>query len=78
VVRLTEPDFALVECFATGNQCVLTRCCKLAGVMSEAAASFQATLDRYTLADILLEPSDFFGGPPPSRQREPGALESAS
>lgn len=69
VVRLTEPDFALVECFSTGNQCILTRCCKLAGVMSEAAASFQATLDRYTLADIALDPEDFFGGPLPTRQR---------
>jgi Rrf2 family nitric oxide-sensitive transcriptional repressor len=74
VVRLTEPDFALVECFATGNQCVLTRCCKLAGVMSEAAASFQATLDRYTLADILLGPDDFRGGPLPARQREERAI----
>ncbi|MCO5148146.1 MAG: Rrf2 family transcriptional regulator [Aquamicrobium sp.] len=70
VIRLTEPDFSLVECFATGNQCVLTRCCKLAGVMSEAAASFQATLDRYTLADIALTPGDFFGSPVPARQRE--------
>lgn len=59
VIRLTEPDFALVECFATGNQCVLTRCCKLAGMLDEAMASFQNTLDRYTLADIVLAPQDF-------------------
>jgi len=38
VVRLTVPDFALVECFATGNQCVLTGVCRLSGVLSEAAA----------------------------------------
>lgn len=67
VVRLTEPDFALVECFATGNQCVLTRVCRLSGVLSEAAASFQTTLDRYTLADIALRPQDFRAGPPPAR-----------
>jgi len=65
VVRLTEPDFALVECFATGNQCVLTRTCRLSGVLGEAAAAFQSTLDRYTLADIVLTPADFFGGPVP-------------
>jgi Rrf2 family nitric oxide-sensitive transcriptional repressor len=59
VIRLTEPDFALVECFATGNQCVITRCCKLAGMLDEAMASFQNTLDRYTLADIVLTPQDF-------------------
>ncbi|MBN9038917.1 MAG: Rrf2 family transcriptional regulator [Rhizobiales bacterium] len=67
VVRLTEPDFALVECFATGNQCVLTGVCRLSGVLSEAAASFQTTLDRYTLADIALRPQDFRAGPPPAR-----------
>lgn len=59
VIRLTEPDFALVECFATGDQCVLTRCCKLSVVLADAMASFQATLDRYTLADIALAPLDF-------------------
>jgi Rrf2 family nitric oxide-sensitive transcriptional repressor len=64
VIRMTEPDFALVECFATGNQCVLTRCCKLSGMLREAMASFLATLDRYTLADMMLEPSDFNMGLP--------------
>lgn len=66
VVRLTEPDFALVECFATGNQCVLTGCCKLSGMFGDAMASFQNTLDRYTLADIALMPKDFVGGLPAS------------
>ncbi|RWB97295.1 MAG: Rrf2 family transcriptional regulator [Mesorhizobium sp.] len=66
VVRLTEPDFALVECFATGNQCVLTGCCKLSGMFGDAMASFQTTLDRYTLADIALMPKDFVGGLPAS------------
>lgn len=67
VIRLTEPDFSLVECFATGNECVLTRSCKLSGVLSEAMASFHATLDRYTLADIALAPQDFLGGAFPTR-----------
>ncbi|MBZ9708548.1 Rrf2 family transcriptional regulator [Mesorhizobium sp. ESP7-2] len=63
VVRLTEPDFALVECFATGNKCALTATCKLSGMFGEAIASFQSTLDRYTLADIMLMPKDFLGSP---------------
>ena len=68
VVRLTEPDFALVECFATGNQCVLTSFCKLSGMFGEAMTSFQDTLDRYTLADVTPVPQDFLGGPlPPPR-----------
>ena len=60
VLRLTEPDFALVECFATGNQCVITRSCKLSQLLLEAVAAFQAIVDRHTLADILLTSDDFF------------------
>ncbi|MAM93466.1 Rrf2 family transcriptional regulator [Parvibaculum sp.] len=65
VVRTTEPDFALVECFATGNQCVLTRKCELASVLNEALVSFVTTLDRYTLADIILQKKNFRRVPPP-------------
>lgn len=59
VLRLTEPDFALVECLATGNQCVITRSCKLSGLLTKAVDAFQTTLDRHTLADIVLTPHDF-------------------
>lgn len=75
VMRLTEPDFALVECFSTGNQCVLTNCCKLSGVLNEALASFHRTLDSYTLADIVLNPTDFF--PVGHRAGKSLALEAA-
>ena len=66
VVRTTEPDFALVECFSTGNQCVITGCCKLQGVLGEALQAFLAVLDRHTLASIALKPRDF---PKPARAR---------
>lgn len=59
VVRATEPDFALVECFATGSQCIITNSCRLPQVLNEALGSFIATLDRYTLADIMLTRRDF-------------------
>ena len=59
VVRATEPDFALVECFAASNQCLVTPNCRLRGVLHEALAAFAATLDRYTLADLMLRPEDF-------------------
>ncbi len=59
VVRATEPDFALVECLSSGNQCVISGCCLLPAVMREALAAFLATLDRYTLASIALRPRDF-------------------
>lgn len=59
VVRATEPDFALVECFSSSNRCVITRRCGLKGVIHEALDAFTATLDRYTLADVMLRPRDF-------------------
>lgn len=34
--QITEPDFALVECFAAGNRCVIMSCCRLQGVLAEA------------------------------------------
>ena len=40
VVRATEPGFALVECFATGDQCVISGCCRLPGVLNEALDAF--------------------------------------
>jgi Rrf2 family nitric oxide-sensitive transcriptional repressor len=59
VVRMTEPDFALVECFSTGNQCTITNCCKLQVVLDKALKSFMAVLDQHTLASISLRPKDF-------------------
>lgn len=59
VVRATEPDFHLVECFATGDACLITRPCRLPRILREALDAFTATLDRYTLADIILKPEDF-------------------
>ena len=59
VVRATEPDFALVECFVTGNRCVITKCCRLQGVLREALEQFINVLDRHTLASIALRPRDF-------------------
>jgi Rrf2 family nitric oxide-sensitive transcriptional repressor len=59
VVKATEPDFALVECFATGNQCIITQCCALPNALNEALSAFMRALDRYTLEDLMLKPKDF-------------------
>ncbi|OQM74202.1 RrF2 family transcriptional regulator [Manganibacter manganicus] len=59
VVRQTEPDFALVECFGRGNQCLITGSCRLPNVLNQALNAFVATLDRYTLADLMLTEGDF-------------------
>ena len=53
VVRSTEPDFDLLECFNPAtDQCVITRSCGLKGAIFNAQASFLDVLDKYTLADI--------------------------
>lgn len=59
VVRITEPDFALVECFTEGSRCLLTHSCRLPPILNEALRAFTSTFDRYTLADILLSERDF-------------------
>jgi Rrf2 family transcriptional regulator, nitric oxide-sensitive transcriptional repressor len=61
VVRATEPDLALVECFTTNDQCVITKCCKLQGVLEVALDAFLAVLDEHTLESIALRPRDFAG-----------------
>lgn len=54
VVRKMEPDFHIVECFdPETNQCPITPACGLIGVLNEATRAFQATLDKYTLEDLL-------------------------
>ena len=54
VVRSTETDFNLVECFdAEHNECGLTPHCQLYGVIDRAMQSFFAELDRVTLADLV-------------------------
>jgi Rrf2 family nitric oxide-sensitive transcriptional repressor len=59
IVRATEPDFDLVECFAKDGRCRITPNCRLRGVFGEALSAFISTFDRYTLADLVLSPADF-------------------
>jgi len=59
VLRVTEPDFALVECFTADNRCRISPNCRLRGALKDALAAFIGSLDRYTLADLILSPKDF-------------------
>lgn len=63
VLRATEADFQLVECFGPGNECRISRTCRLANVANEALTAFIATFDRYTLSDILVRHDHFLGIP---------------
>ncbi len=53
VVRNTEDDVALVECFAEDGACRIAGPCRLRHLLKEALEAFFAVLDRYTLADLL-------------------------
>lgn len=54
VVRATEPDFQLVECFDVAtNACVIAPACDLKRALGEAQREFLRVLDGYTLADLV-------------------------
>ena len=54
VVRYCEGSMKLVECFdPTTSQCRIEPACGLRGVLEEALDAFLASLDRYTLEDLV-------------------------
>lgn len=53
VVRRTEDDLGLVECFRPGNTCRLTPSCQLAPALSRAMKAFLMELDKQTIADLV-------------------------
>lgn len=58
VIRQTEDNLDLVECFnSEASRCPITPACQLAGMMDEALSAFFAVLDRYILADALINSS---------------------
>jgi Rrf2 family transcriptional regulator, nitric oxide-sensitive transcriptional repressor len=58
IVRLGEESEKVIECIDGENHlCRLLPVCRLKGVLDEAAAAFFEVLDRYTLADLVRQPS---------------------
>jgi|SRR5215469_4033741 len=55
VVHHAEPNMRLAECFDRQDHhtCVLTPVCSLKPVLNEALNAFLASLNRYTLADLM-------------------------
>jgi Rrf2 family nitric oxide-sensitive transcriptional repressor len=54
VVRRTEPDFTMVECFDRKiSECILSPSCELQSALRKATAAYLAVLDEVTLADLL-------------------------
>lgn len=54
LVRLTEPDFRVLECLdKTVSKCPIDSVCTMRHILIEALEAFLKTLDQYTLADLL-------------------------
>lgn len=56
LIRSTEPDFDLVECFKApvGAGCAISGSCMLPRILDESLSLFLGNLDRYSLADIMV------------------------
>lgn len=77
IVRLTEPDFKLTECFGENNKCLISRHCKLPGPLNEALRAFLSVLDGYTLADLQLPKNRFDEVPKQNQDARGPILEMA-
>jgi Rrf2 family nitric oxide-sensitive transcriptional repressor len=54
VVRSTEPDFYMAECFDPGkNHCIMSPACSLKGVLDSATKAYLAVLDGVTLDHLM-------------------------
>ena len=68
LLRSTEPDFAVFECFVSGDLCSITRHCRLPRIAHQARTAFLEVFDRHTLADVLVDPAAFALADPAPRQ----------
>lgn len=58
LVRATEAGTALVECMqAQGGACCIEPACGLKGVLAEAQEAFYTTLEKFSLADVVVRKS---------------------
>ncbi|MBL8429079.1 MAG: Rrf2 family transcriptional regulator [Dechloromonas sp.] len=62
VIRQSESDFAMAECFAGHATCRIQGACCLPGILDEALRAMFLVLDRYTLADLLRAPNGLVPG----------------
>lgn len=56
VLRQTETDFAMADCFGTTYPCRIDGICRVKGVLREALQAMFLVLDSYTLGDLLADP----------------------
>lgn len=54
VLRKTEEDFFMVECFdEQKNACLISPACGLNSILNEALFAYFRVLDQYTIADVV-------------------------
>ncbi len=53
VVRAMKRNDPVVECFGTNKSCLILPACGLRGPLAQAQEAFFATLDGYSLADVV-------------------------
>jgi Rrf2 family nitric oxide-sensitive transcriptional repressor len=71
LVRNTESDFFMAECFdRANNTCPLTADCRLKSALGEATRAFLAVLDQVTLAEVLPPPGSTSGSASGSASKE--------
>lgn len=58
VIRQTEGDIVMAECFAQKSACRIEPACRLKSILSEALSALFLVFDDYTLADLLVKPHD--------------------
>jgi Rrf2 family nitric oxide-sensitive transcriptional repressor len=56
VVRKTEANLAIVECFGADGICRIESACGLQAALTSALDAFLAVLDEYTLDDLVERP----------------------
>lgn len=82
VVRSTEPDFYMAECFNPGkSHCIMSAACSLKDVLNDATTAYLAVLDGVTL-EFLMKTSGKRTGPEASFKSipirlQPDALQTA-
>ncbi len=55
IIRITEPDFALVECFLARNSCIVTPICQLKHILNQAINNFLKELDNHNLTELITD-----------------------
>tara|TARA_R110002072_G_scaffold4706_6_gene32879 strand:+ start:1153 stop:1641 length:489 start_codon:yes stop_codon:yes gene_type:complete len=82
VIRLTEEDLSLVECFTPEtDSCRISPNCRLGGILNEALQAFLGVLDRYTLAELLSNShflAELLNLPQPVERQAPAAIPIAA